>query len=100
MAAGGPPAIAIIGCGLAGLGLAGMAPTTLSIAGAANPAATGAASGAVLIIGYAGLAAAPFIAGLVATVFSTRAVMSGEAVIGLLVLAVAFRLPALVIERR
>jgi predicted MFS family arabinose efflux permease len=100
MAAGGPPAIAIIGCGLAGLGLAGMAPTTLSIAGAANPAATGAASGAVLIIGYAGLAAAPFIAGLVATVFSTRAVMGGEAVIGLLVLVVAFRLPALVIERR
>jgi predicted MFS family arabinose efflux permease len=95
MAAGGPPMIAIVGCGLAGLGLAGIAPTTLSLAGAVNPAATGAASGAVLIIGYAGLASAPFIAGLVATVFSTRAVMAGEAIIGLLVLIVAFRLPAL-----
>jgi MFS family permease len=88
----------VVGCGLAGLGLAGMAPTTLSLAGEANPAATGAASGAVLIVGYAGLASGPFIAGLVATVFSTRAVMAGEAIIGVLVLIVAARLPALVLR--
>jgi MFS family permease len=81
------PAIAAIGCGVAGLGLAGMAPTTLSLVGLANPTAPGAAAGAVLFMGYAGIAIAPFIAGLISTYASTRVALIGIALGGL---AVAF----------
>jgi fucose permease len=91
----GPAAIAIFGCAVAGFGLAGQAPTALSLAGMAHPRAPGAASGAVLMGGYVGLAGAPFAAGLVATVLSTRAVMAGIAVAGLFVVIVATRLPKL-----
>ncbi|MGH2560450.1 MAG: MFS transporter [Thermomicrobiales bacterium] len=93
IAAGGPVVIAIAGAGIVGLGLAGQIPTALSVAGAANPRTPGAATGAVLMVGYIGLASAPFAAGLVATVASTRAVMVGIAIVGALVVAVASTLP-------
>jgi predicted MFS family arabinose efflux permease len=90
---GGPAAVAIIGCGLAGLGLAGTGPLALSLAGAAVPGAAGAASGATLAGGYLGFAAAPILAGVVATTISVRGVMVGIAIAGLLVIVMALRLP-------
>ncbi|MEA2595519.1 MAG: hypothetical protein QOF01_1988 [Thermomicrobiales bacterium] len=94
IASGGPAALAILGCGLAGLGLAGTGPTALSMAGAAVPGATGAASGATLAGGYLGFAGAPVLAGLVASLFSARAVMAGIALAGFLIIAMALRIPA------
>ncbi len=93
IAAGGSVALAIVGAGIVGLGLAGQIPTALSVAGAANPRTPGAATGAVLMVGYIGLASAPFAAGLIATVASTRAVMAGIAIVGALVVTVASTLP-------
>jgi MFS family permease len=93
IASGGPAVVAVLGCGLAGLGLAGTGPTALSLAGAAVPSATGAASGATLAGGYVGFAGGPVLAGLVASLFSARIVMAGVALAGLLVVAMALRLP-------
>jgi fucose permease len=93
IASGGPAAIAVLGCGLAGLGLAGTGPTALSMAGTAVPSATGAASGATLAGGYVGFAGAPALAGLVASLFSARVVMGGVALAGVLVVAMALRVP-------
>jgi fucose permease len=93
IASGGPPSIAVAGCGLAGLGLAGTGPTALSMAGAAVPSATGAASGATLAGGYVGFAGAPVLAGLVASLFSARVVMAGVALAGLLIVAMGLRVP-------
>ncbi len=87
--AGTNPAVAIAGCAVAGLGLAGMVPTALSLVGLANPTAPGAASGAVLFVGYAGIAMAPFIAGLISDYASTRVALSGVALGGLAVAFVA-----------
>jgi fucose permease len=94
IASGGPAAVSVAGCGLAGLGLAGMGPTALSLAGDAVPEATGAASGATLAGGYLGFAGAPVVAGLVASLFSAQVVMAGVALAGLLVVLMAFRIPA------
>jgi MFS family permease len=91
--AGGPAAVAIVGCGLAGLGLAGTGPLALSLAGAAVPGAPGAASGATLAGGYLGFAAAPIVAGLVASTMSVRGVMIGVALAGALVIVMALRVP-------
>lgn len=91
--AGGPAVIAIIGCGLAGLGLAGTGPLALSLAGAAIPGAPGAASGATLAGGYLGFAGAPILAGLVASTISVRGVMVGVALTGMLVIVMALRVP-------
>jgi predicted MFS family arabinose efflux permease len=82
----------IAGCALAGLGLAGVAPTTLSLAGKAVPEASGAASGAALLGGYGGIAINPFFAGAVASTLSVRFVLAGVLVAGAVVLATAFRL--------
>jgi MFS family permease len=72
---GGPAWLAIFGAGLAGLGLAGMIPLALGISGVLHPAEGATASGAILLIGYIGLALGPFIAGLVSTLTSARGVM-------------------------
>jgi hypothetical protein len=64
------------------------------MAGAAVPGATGAASGATLAGGYLGFAGAPVLAGLVASLFSARAVMAGIALAGFLIIAMALRIPA------
>ena len=85
-------AIIVVGCGVAGVGLAGMAPTALSLAGLALPSSSGAASGATLIGGYAGVAFIPFLAGLVASVLSVRVVLGIEIVFGVVVVAMALRL--------
>jgi MFS family permease len=94
ISAGGPLWLAVLGCGLAGLGLAGLIPLALSIGGVLFPRESASVSGAVLLIGYVGLAAAPFLAGLVATLISARVVMALTAVAGLLVVTIAFRLRA------
>jgi predicted MFS family arabinose efflux permease len=86
----------IAGCALAGLGLAGVAPTTLSLAGKAVPEASGAASGAALLGGYGGIAINPFFAGAVASTLSVRFVLAGVLVAGAVVLATAFRLNRIV----
>ncbi len=78
-----------IACGIAGLGLAGVGPTALSLAGKAVPESSGAASGAALIGGYVGLAITPFIAGFVASVASVRTVLFAELLFAALVLGVA-----------
>jgi fucose permease len=85
-------AIASIGCGIAGLGLAGMAPTALNLVGIANPTAPGAAAGAVLLMGYLGIAIAPFVAGFLSTFASTRVALLGVALGGLAVILVARQL--------
>jgi len=85
-------ALIIAGCALAGLGMAGVAPTTLSLAGKAVPEASGAASGAALLGGYAGIAINPFFAGAVASTISVRVVLAGVLVAGTVILATAFRL--------
>ncbi|MFL5761060.1 MAG: MFS transporter [Thermomicrobiales bacterium] len=92
IAAGPNAAVAVAGCAIAGFGLAGMAPTTLSLVGLANPTAPGAASGAVLLVGYAGIAVAPFLAGMVSTFASTRIALAGVAFGGLAVVVVARRI--------
>jgi hypothetical protein len=86
----------VLGCAVAGLGLAGVAPTTLSLAGKAVPEASGAASGAALLGGYGGLAINPFFAGAVASLVSVRLVLAGVLVAGAVVFASAVRLRAIV----
>ena len=88
VALNGPVPIAIA-CGVAGLGLAGVGPTALSLAGKAVPDSSGAASGAALIGGYVGLAITPFIAGFVASVASVRTVLFAELFFAATVLGVA-----------
>jgi hypothetical protein len=88
----GPPLLAVIGCGLAGLGIAGVVPTSVSLVGAAYPAATGAATGAALAVAYLAFILGPASAGAVATVLSLQAVMAGIAFTGAVVALLAIRL--------
>jgi fucose permease len=81
--------VTTIGCGIVGLGIAGVAPTALSLAGAAVRSSPGAASGAALIAGYLGGITVPFAAGGLASIASVRAALAGEIALGLLVAAVA-----------
>jgi MFS family permease len=89
---GGPAWLAILGAGLAGLGLAGMIPLALSISGVLHPTEAATASGAILLIGYIGLALGPFIAGLVATLTSARGVMLLGLIAGGLVVLLGLQL--------
>jgi MFS family permease len=84
--------LAIAGCGLAGLGLAGIMPLALSTGGARFPREGAAVPGAVLLIGYTGLAAGPLLAGLTASLISDAAVMLLTAIAGLLIVLVAILL--------
>lgn len=84
--------VTIIGCGVAGLGIAGIAPTALSLAGLAVPSAPGAASGAMLMGGYFGVALIPFVAGGVAEIASVRVVLFVEIIFGIVVLLSALGL--------
>ena len=56
--------LAIAGCGLAGLGLAGIMPLALSTGGSRFPLEGAAVPGAVLLVGYTGLAGGPLLTGL------------------------------------
>jgi MFS family permease len=91
---GGPAWLAVLGCGLAGLGLAGMIPLSLSMAGVVHPEEGATASGSILLIGYLGLALGPFVAGLVSTVTSPRGVMMLAFVAGAIVVTLALQLRA------
>jgi MFS family permease len=95
IALGPNAAIAAAGCGIAGLGLAGMAPTVLNLVGIANPTAPGAAAGAVLLMGYAGIALAPFVAGFFSTYASTRVALLGVALGGIAVVFIARQLSSI-----
>jgi MFS family permease len=83
---------AIGGCGLAGLGLAGVIPLALSTGGALFPRGGAAVPGAVLLVGYTGLAGGPLLAGLTASLISDAVVMLLPALGALLIMAVALRL--------
>jgi fucose permease len=83
----------MIGCALAGLGLAGIGPTALSVAGITLPADAGSAAGMTLAGGYIGLAGAPVASGLIADALSTRTTLAMVAVVGVVVVIVARALP-------
>ncbi len=87
-----PIAVAVIGCGVAGLGLAGLLPLTLSIGGSRFASEGTAVAGVLLFIGYTGLVAGPLLAGLMTTLVSDWIVMPLTALAGLLVIVAAFRL--------
>ena len=86
-------AVPMIGCALAGLGLAGVGPTALSVAGISLPEDAGSAAGLTLAGGYVGLAGAPVVSGLIADTVSTRTTLSMVALLGLGVIVAARRLP-------
>ncbi len=94
-----PGWLAIAGCGLVGLGLAGIIPLALSVAGLAAPGQGGAASGAIMVVGYLGLASAPFVAGRVAELVSVRAVMTMEAICGAVVVVLGTRIVSRTMRR-
>ena len=87
-----PPAIVVIGCAIVGLGLAGVVPTALSWAGALVPTATGAATGAVMMVGYLAFVFGPAAAGALAGAVSLRAVIVGLALAGAAAVALATQL--------
>jgi MFS family permease len=92
LASGGPPAIAVTGCAIMGMGLAGVVPTALSQVGALVPAATGAATGAVMTVGYLAFVFGPAAAGALAAATSLRVVIASLVLAGVAVTALATRL--------
>lgn len=87
---GGPAAVALVGAFIAGFGLAGVGPSGLSLAGKAMPESPGAAAGLTLLGGYVGLACAPLLGGLFASVASTRLTIACVAAAGIGILVTAF----------
>jgi MFS family permease len=87
-----PAALIIVGCAIAGIGMAGVAPTTLNLVGKAVPEAVGAATGAALLGGYGGVAFMPFAAGALAATLSVRVVLAGVFAAGAVVVISAARL--------
>jgi fucose permease len=90
---GGPASLAVIGCGIAGYGLAGTIPIAMSLVGKIVPHGTAAASGATLALGYTGFAITPIVAGVFADLVSARAVMCGVILAGSLILIMIARYP-------
>lgn len=90
--AGGPVAISILGCGVAGLGFASMVPLALSLGSNATFGGTGATSGALLGAGYLAMVVGPLVAGGLATAISLRAVLVLVPLAGAGVLVLAWRL--------
>jgi fucose permease len=88
--AGGPAIVPLAGAFVAGFGLAGVGPSGLSLAGKAMPSAPGAAAGLTLLGGYVGLAAAPLLGGLFASVASTRITLACVAAAGVGILLASF----------
>jgi fucose permease len=88
--AGGPAIVALTGAFIAGFGLAGVGPSGLSLAGKAMPASPGAAAGLTLLGGYVGLAIAPLLGGLFASVASTRLTLACVAAAGIGILVTSF----------
>lgn len=90
---GGPQAVPLVGAFIAGFGLAGVGPSGLSLAGKAMPSSPGAAAGLTLLGGYIGLAAAPLLGGLFASVASTRFTLAAVAAagVGILLTSLAVR---------
>lgn len=84
MLSGLPQPVVMLGFALVGLGLAGMIPLALSIAGVAAPHQSAAATGAVMFVSYLGLAFGPMLAGAVATLANVRVVMGLEVLAGVL----------------
>jgi len=76
--------VVLLGFAFSGLGLAGMIPLALSIAGVAAPLQSAAATGAVMVISYVGLAFGPMLAGIVATIGDPQSVMLLEMLAGIM----------------
>ncbi len=85
--------LAMVGCAVAGFGLAGIGPTALSVAGISLPKDPASAAGVTLAGGYIGLAATPVISGFVADGLSTRVTLSFVVVVGLACVVAARRMP-------
>jgi len=83
----------LFGAFVAGFGLAGVGPSGLSLAGKALPSAPGAAAGLTLLGGYIGLAVAPLLGGLFASVASTQITLAcvAAAGVGILLASLAVR---------
>lgn len=77
-----PLPLVLLGFAFSGIGLAGMIPLALSIAGVAAPNQSAAATGAVMVISYIGLAFGPMLAGVVATIGDPRTVILLQVVAG------------------
>ena len=75
--------VVLLGFAFSGLGLAGMIPLALSIAGVAAPLQSAAATGAVMVISYIGLAFGPMLAGGVATIGNPQSVMLLQVLAGI-----------------
>ncbi len=86
----GVQAFALIGCFFAGLGLAGIGPTALSVAGISLPGDPASAAGVTLAGGYVGLAGAPVVSGLIADGVSPRATLAVVVVLGIAVVVASF----------
>ncbi|QLC35173.1 MFS transporter (plasmid) [Halarchaeum sp. CBA1220] len=89
------PLPTLCGFALLGVGLAGMMPVAVSMAGRADPdTPTGSAVAAVSTTGYGGFAVGPVAIGLVADATSLRAAFVPALAFAVAVLAVSFALPA------
>lgn len=88
--AGGPAAVPLAGAFVAGFGLAGVGPSGLSLAGKAMPSAPGVAAGLTLLGGYLGLAVAPLLGGLFASIASTRLTLACVIAAGIGILIASF----------
>lgn len=86
------PLVVIGGFLLVGLGLAGVAPLTFSLAGAARPDRAGRASGVITTIGYAGFLFGPGLIGSVAEVATLRIGLLAVVGAGVLVALLAGRI--------
>ena len=80
------PALAVVGCGAVGLGIANVVPILFSAAGRTPGVAPAAALAGVATMGYLGFLAGPPVIGLVADAAGLR---TGLAVVGLLCAVIA-----------
>jgi fucose permease len=80
------PALAVVGCGAVGLGIANVVPILFSAAGRTPGIAPAAALAGVATMGYLGFLAGPPVIGLVADAAGLR---TGLAVVGLLCAVIA-----------
>jgi MFS family permease len=85
--------LAVAGFVLLGLSVAGIVPTVLSAAAERDPRVSGAVTGTLLAVGYAGFVVAPPVIGWLAEATSLQAALACVGVAGLGALALARRLP-------
>ena len=90
------PALVVAGFLVVGLSLSAVAPIAFSVAGDVAPGGTGAAVSVVTTLGYGGFLLGPVLVGGVAEWFGLRIALSAVMVAGIVVAALAYRMPAAV----